>query len=92
MAGLFYLLRALVKHLASAWKLVRVRRLSSQGGGVRRPCSRLLSGGRFGHVVGQAGAAGAGHGRRAAGGTENKPALRDSASFLYPSQTGGNRK
>lgn len=47
-----------------------VGRLSSQRGGVGRPCGRLLSGGGFGHLVGQTGAAGAGHGRRAAGGTE----------------------
>lgn len=47
-----------------------VGRLSSQRGGVRRPRGRLLSGGGFGHLVGQTGAAGAGHGRRATGGTE----------------------
>lgn len=65
-----YLLRSLVKHLASAGELVGVRRLSSQCGGVGRPCGRLLSGGRFGYLVGQTGAAGAGHWRRPTGGTE----------------------
>lgn len=63
-----YLLRALVKHLASARELVRVGCLPSKGGGVWRPCAWLLSGSRFGHIVGQAGAAGTWHGRRATGG------------------------
>lgn len=43
--------------------------LSTQCGGVGRPCGRLLSGGRFRHLIGQTGAAGAGHGRRATAGT-----------------------
>lgn len=51
---------------------MRVGRLPTKGGRVRRPRARLLSGGRFGHIVGQAGAAGAGHGRRTAGGAGNK--------------------
>lgn len=65
-----YLLGALVEHLAGARELVRVRRLPPQGGGVRRPRAGRLPGGRFGHVVGQAGTAGAGHGRGAAGGAD----------------------
>lgn len=70
-AGCFlYLLRSLVKHLASAGELVGVGCLSSQCRGVRRPCGRLLSGGGLGHLVGQTGAAGARHGRRATEGTE----------------------
>lgn len=60
-----HLLRTLVKHFPSAWKLVRVRRLSSQCGCVGGPRGGLLSVGGFGDVVGQAGAAGAGHGWRA---------------------------
>lgn len=56
-----YLLGSLVKHFASASKLVWVGRLSSQRWGVRRSCGRLLPGGGFGNVVGQTGAAGAGH-------------------------------
>lgn len=47
-----------------------VGRLSSQRGGVGRPRDRLLSGGGFGHLVGQTGAAGAGHGRGATRRTE----------------------
>lgn len=46
-------------------------RLSPQRGGVGRSRGRLLSGRGFGHLVGQTGAAGAGHGWRAAGGTED---------------------
>lgn len=65
-----YLLRSLVKHLASAGELVWVGCLPSQCGGVGRPCGRLLSGGGFGHLISQTGAAGAGHGRRPAEGTE----------------------
>lgn len=70
-AGCFlYLLRSLVKHLASAGELVGVGCLSSQCRGVRWPCGRLLSGGGLGYLVGQTGAAGARHGRRATEGTE----------------------
>lgn len=43
--------------------------LSTQCGGVGRPRGRLLPGGGFGHLIGQTGAAGAGHGRRATAGT-----------------------
>lgn len=47
-------------------------RLPPEGGGVRRPRARRLSGGRLRHVVGQAGAAGAGHWRRAAAGAGDR--------------------
>lgn len=47
---------------------MRVWRLPPQRRGVGGSGRRLLSGGRFGDFVGQAGAAGAGHGRGAAGG------------------------
>lgn len=60
----FYLLWTLVKHFASAGELVGVGCLSSQGRGVGRPCGRLLPGGGLGNVIGQTGAAGAGHRRR----------------------------
>lgn len=51
-AVFLYLLGSLVEHLAGAGELVGVGGLPPQRGGVGRPGGRLLSGWRFGDLVG----------------------------------------
>lgn len=64
------LLWPLVEHLACAGELMGVGRLSSQSGGIGWTSGGLLSGGGLGHLIGQTGAAGAGHGRRPTAGRQ----------------------